>query len=318
MPKPSIRAERKRAAIRKAAYACFREHGYHLSTVDAICEAAEISKGSFYWHYSSKHEVFVDVLEVWTREIMAEVYEQFERASTDSDYVSSITKALLREAHRGRAIVPLWLEFTVHAQREPEIRAALAKMYARARSAIVEMVRPLAPGLSEGKLRGIANVIFGAYTGVLLQEIADPKGADVSESVPEFMSVLGLLLQSAPERPSDGLPTTGEWQSLMAPFDDPTRMLLAEIRNLVFSVSNDPGEKVVVGWKNVSYGRPRRLFYLKPLPTGVRVGVYDKAFLSGHQELFEPRGKKAVALEVTSDRFVELKDSLLGIFQELL
>ena len=193
--KGSAKGEERQEAIRQAAYGCFRDRGYHETSVDALCRAADISKGSFYWYYPSKQAVFVDILESWSRQVMDEVLQQFERAVTREDYVSALTHALQREVHRGRVIVPLWLEFTAHARREPEIQEALARFYARARIAIAEMLRPhTGAWLGEAELRGIAAAIFGAYAGLVMQDLADPDGADAEASMGQLMTFMGRLL----------------------------------------------------------------------------------------------------------------------------
>ena len=189
------KGEKRRHDIRVAAYRCFRDRGYHATSVDSICEQAGISKGSLYWHYASKQEVFVDILDTWSREITDEMYEQFEQAILDDDYVGAVTRALHREMQRGRQIVPLWMEFNLQARHEPEIRAALSKFYRRARIAIAEMLRPVAARhMDESELAGIAETIFGAYAGLMMQEISDPEGSRGEEAVASFMRLLGHLL----------------------------------------------------------------------------------------------------------------------------
>ena len=193
--KGTPKGEERQEAIRQAAYGCFRDRGYHETSVDVLCRAADISKGSFYWYYPSKQAVFVDILENWSRQVMDEVLQQFERAVIREDYVSALTHALQREVHRGRVIVPLWLEFTAHARREPEIQDALARFYARARIAIAEMLRPYTGAwLEEAELRGIAAAIFGAYAGLVMQDLADPDGADAEASMGQLMTFVGRLL----------------------------------------------------------------------------------------------------------------------------
>ncbi len=195
--KGSNRSEERQEEIRQAAYACFRDRGYHETSVDSLCRAADISKGTFYWYYPSKQAVFVDILETWARQVMDEVLAQFERAVPSEDYVAAITRALQREVHRGRVIVPLWLEFTVHARREPEIQDALARFYARARIAIAEMLRPyVGAWLGEDEVRGIAAAIFGAYAGLVMQDLADPDGADAEASMGQLMTFMGRLFES--------------------------------------------------------------------------------------------------------------------------
>lgn len=200
--------ERKREEIRHAAYRCFRDAGYHETTVDDICRAANTSKGSFYWHYESKQEVFIDILETWTREVMDQLYEQFEEAVLDEDYVTAVAEALKREARRGRAILPLWLEFVIQARRDPEIRAALSKFHRRARTAVAGILRPaLEDRFSEAEIQAIAATTFGGYLGLMMQDIADPERADGSEIATRFTSLVGRCFRELqtlpPTRPPD-------------------------------------------------------------------------------------------------------------------
>ena len=117
--KRNVRGEVKREELRHAAYLRFRDHGYHATSVDDICEAANTSKGSFYWHYQSKQEVFIDILETWTREVMDQLYEQFEEAVIGANYPVTIAEALAREVRRGRVIGPLWVEFLARRATSP-------------------------------------------------------------------------------------------------------------------------------------------------------------------------------------------------------
>ncbi len=178
-PRSRTRGELRREELRKAAYRCFQKAGYHETTVDDICATAGLSKGSFYWSYTSKQEVFIDILETWAREVMDELHEQFEAAVHQPDYVSAISQALERETGRGRQIVPLWLEFNTQARKDEEIRASLAKFYRRARMAIAEILRPVStPRLSEDELQATAAAIFGAFAGLIMQDLSDPGGID--------------------------------------------------------------------------------------------------------------------------------------------
>lgn len=188
-------AEQKRDIIRKAAFRCFRAAGYHDTTIDDVCQEAKISKGSFYWHYSSKQEVFIDILESWMREVVDELYLQFEDALRQEDYLTAITEAVTRETHRGRSIVPLWLEFGVRARAEPEIQVAISQFYRRIRSAITEILRPvLGDRLPDAELEAVAATIFGAYWGLMLQDLCDPQDAEVRDTVRRFMSALHVIV----------------------------------------------------------------------------------------------------------------------------
>src|SRR5581483_5440841 len=61
----AARRQATRAKLLEAAFAVFAAQGYTGATVDAIVQAAGYSKGAFYFHFSSKEEVFLEVL--WSR-----------------------------------------------------------------------------------------------------------------------------------------------------------------------------------------------------------------------------------------------------------
>jgi AcrR family transcriptional regulator len=50
-------------AILKSAHALFARHGYAAVSIDAIAQKAGYAKGAFYHHFSSKREVFEQVLD---------------------------------------------------------------------------------------------------------------------------------------------------------------------------------------------------------------------------------------------------------------
>lgn len=189
-------SEKKRAAIRKAAFRCFRETGYHATTIDSICQEAGISKGSFYWYYSSKQEIFIDILSEWSRDVVHQLYSQFQESLLQEDYVTSITDAVTRETHRGRSTVPLLIEFSAQGLRDPEIRAALSSFYRRIRYAIGEMLRPvLGQRITDAELEAVSATIFGAYSGLMIQDLCDPSQAGAQETVRRFMSALRVWLK---------------------------------------------------------------------------------------------------------------------------
>ena len=200
-------AESKRASIRRAAYRSFRDRGYHQTTVDAICRRAKISKGSFYWYFDSKQAVFVDILEQWTVEVTSELERQFKDAVQHEDSLPAIASALQRETHRGRSIVPLWLEFAVHSRDDAALQQALASFFARARRSIAGMFAPTLGGhLDAAQIDALAATIFGAYAGLLIQQICDPAGVDADAQVRQFLGILQGNLRDAAPSDAQGSP----------------------------------------------------------------------------------------------------------------
>lgn len=198
-------ASEKREKIRKAAYRSFRDKGYHHTTVDAICKRAQTSKGSFYWHYDSKQEVFLDILDTWSREVAEEVLEQFEGAVLENNNLPAIAIALQREARRGRSIVPLWLEFAVYSRDDRELQKGLAQFFGRIRESIGKMLQPaLGTKISSSEIEALSATIFGAYSGLIIQELCDPLNVDSGKLVSRFLAVLHQGLHSSPTEQNEG------------------------------------------------------------------------------------------------------------------
>jgi AcrR family transcriptional regulator len=197
MPRSANREDR-RDAIRHAAFRSFRDVGYRDSSVDRICAEAGISKGSLYWHYESKQAIYIDLIDAWARDVMDEVYDRFEAAAQhEGDLATFLRDGLKSEAKRGLSLIPLWMELSAIGRHEPEIQVALAKVYRRIRSAIVEVLRPVTPYQSEPQRRGLAAAAFGAFSGIIMQAVVDPQGADADELLDGFMSLVEQWLRRA-------------------------------------------------------------------------------------------------------------------------
>ena len=61
------------AAILQAAEDVFAEQGYYHARMDAIAERAELAKGTLYYYFKSKDEIYVHLLERETRKIHEEI-----------------------------------------------------------------------------------------------------------------------------------------------------------------------------------------------------------------------------------------------------
>lgn len=297
-------AEERRDTIKQAAYECFRDYGYHEASVDQICTRAGISKGSFYWHYPSKQDVYIELLESWAREMMDQVYDQFEDALRESDYISALKSSLLAETKRGHIIVPLWLEFTVLGQRDPEVRAAIARFYRRGRSAIAEMLRPwFRNTFSDEEISALASAALGTYIGVMTQAVTDPDGSEPRVIIDALMKIVDYAVRSGAGA-VDGVAAQAEGASSDARWS-PQQMeiLVGHARPNVRALFQDwlqkvraqtPGAKeyFVRGWKTLSWGCERRFVSLRADRDRVRLSFHEGVDLPDPQKLLHGSAKR--------------------------
>jgi AcrR family transcriptional regulator len=103
-PRTAQRSERTRAAIREAANRLFLERGVDATTVDAICEAADISKGTFYLYFHRKEDLLVEYglqrLRLW-RDMLPDLIAS---RRTFRENIDAILDALVREKQWGREV----------------------------------------------------------------------------------------------------------------------------------------------------------------------------------------------------------------------
>jgi AcrR family transcriptional regulator len=190
------RAIRTRSRILAAAAASFAEHGYDATGVEEICRRAEVSKGAFYHHFPSKQAVFLQLLEQW----LAGLDEQVAgiRAETGDVPAALVSMSgLLQQVFQAASgKLPVFLDFWAKAVRDPAEWQASSAPFAHFRRSFAEMI---STGIQTGRLKPVdpqvaAAVLVSFASGVLLQGLADPHGADwgqvAREGVQHFLQGL--------------------------------------------------------------------------------------------------------------------------------
>jgi AcrR family transcriptional regulator len=191
-------SEKKRAEIRHAAYRRFTQSGYHNTTIDDICKEVGISKGSFYWHFEGKQAIFLEILDHWAKEVEVMMAQQFHSVLVDQTPFVAMTKALQREARRGRLMMPVWLEFLAQVQRVDEVRAALKTFHQSIRESIDAMLKSILPKAFKARDRSaLASVILSIFIGLMGQEMVDPQSAPFDDTISRFMSALKYYVENA-------------------------------------------------------------------------------------------------------------------------
>lgn len=181
--------EDRRDEIRHAAFICFSGAGYHETRLEDICREAGVSRGSFYWYFKSKEAVFLEILEVWTQEVQAQVRDQFAGAFTSENPQADLLRAIGREGRRGRRVIPLWLDGLVQSRNHPEMRAALAQFLAGVRSTMAEVIRPaFAPYHPAEEIDLLASLLLSCFIGAISQEIVDPEGSPYEPLVGQLLT----------------------------------------------------------------------------------------------------------------------------------
>ena len=181
--------EERRGQIIEAALSCFSARGFHATTMDDLVAASGLSKGSLYWHFQSKEDVFLALFDYIAHEVFGRVDEATEAGDVDVVSVLHREFALFLERFGAeRKLLLAWVDFLSH----PRGRERMAVLYSEARQKFAELIQL---GVDRGELRplpaeSVAAVLTGMLDALVLQAAIDPDFVlgDHEEAVWEILS----------------------------------------------------------------------------------------------------------------------------------
>lgn len=201
-----IQKEQTRALLVDAALRVFAEHGYEEATVEDIAAAAGYSKGAYYFHFASKEDIFLELLEQWTSE-QTERLKAFDEVTPAAAAILETLEAFLSYGEREIAWPRLLVEFWAQARRHEAIRRGLGQAYAAWRRLLAQAFRRAAhSGLLSPQLDpdDAARLVLATHDGVVVEACIDPEAARKVS----MRRVLGALLAYLASPAARELPET--------------------------------------------------------------------------------------------------------------
>ncbi|MDP3768609.1 MAG: TetR/AcrR family transcriptional regulator [Dehalococcoidia bacterium] len=150
-PKPlkQLRAQRTHRDLLAAARRVFAERGYEGATIDDIAQAAGCSKGAYYFHFASKEEALLALLDDWTAATSRRLKTAAGGSKSPHEALRRVLEALYSPETTTGVEPRLLLEFWSQAERTVEVRRRLAKAQRTWRRLLAEAFRRAQePGLA--------------------------------------------------------------------------------------------------------------------------------------------------------------------------
>jgi AcrR family transcriptional regulator len=163
----------------------FSRKGFLSTSVAEITGKAGYSKGIFYRHWESKDELFLRIIEEKLQQYRGTRDERLRNAASLEEALRIIWD-FLEHMVSDRNWAKVFLEFTVHASRDPELRRTVRqRQYRLSETIFADLIRPFVPEGYPAQTMGALNTaLFEGYmvhtaleTGVL--ELADVQEAAV-------------------------------------------------------------------------------------------------------------------------------------------
>ncbi|MEZ4361177.1 MAG: TetR/AcrR family transcriptional regulator [Kofleriaceae bacterium] len=166
-------AETRRAQLFQAALEVCAENGYHETTVDEIAARCGLSKGSLYYHFRSKEDLFLSALEAMVDQFASLLAQASERETASEALVHSTEFMIAQvEAHPKMGLATA--EFYLLSLRRPEFRKRIKAYYDKLIEVGVQVVRRgIESGEFDPSLDSLVatRVLFLGCDGVALMQL---------------------------------------------------------------------------------------------------------------------------------------------------
>lgn len=185
-----------REKLFQAAVTLIAEQGFSATTVDEIAEKAGVAKGTVYYNFASKNELFEELLRHGVELLANDLREA--SASTASaggshvDALDAMVRAGLVFIDRYPAFTRLYV-----AELWRTNRAWNSTLLVVRRQAVAVVEEELRAGVEEGELSGDIDIALtaAALVGMVLVAALDWKAFQPERSLDEVHGALSLLLQ---------------------------------------------------------------------------------------------------------------------------
>ncbi len=173
MTPPAVSRAERREQIMQAAIACFARKGYHLTTMDDIVAESGLSKGSLYWHFKNKKDLFVTIMKWYFERMAAELVPVIEQIPSVVDRLKMMVAAFAEMAASDDPLLSVFIDFYAQTRYDEDIRRETYKIMETYITLIAQNIRQ---GIDAGELRPldarqVAVAMMAAFDGLFLYQM---------------------------------------------------------------------------------------------------------------------------------------------------
>jgi AcrR family transcriptional regulator len=213
---PERRRQQTRDYLLRAAEQVFARRGFHGATLDEVAALAGFTKGAVYSNFKNKDDLFIALLESRYEENMEGLRAILDSSQGAPEAHLADFAAFVRDEYEieGDTWVPLDLEFTLYAMRNPDARKKLAAFRRRDLESVARIIA------AERERQGIkgaespdhaARIVVALMRGIGLLRMIDPEMVDES-FLEDLMDFFYRAMTAGPEDRSP--PTKKRLESL--------------------------------------------------------------------------------------------------------
>ena len=145
--------EESRQKILQAAFEAFAENGYEKTSMDDIVKRSGLSKGTLYWHFTNKRELFLATIQMPFQLIEMQLNALVEQEDTPAETRIRTFFAQVGEYMTvSKNMVGLLVDAFFQSYQSQDAREMVGEMYARYIGAVEQIIRQ---GIERGEFRDV-------------------------------------------------------------------------------------------------------------------------------------------------------------------
>jgi AcrR family transcriptional regulator len=201
-PQPD-RAEERRQQIMEAALACFSRKGYHKTTMDDIVTESGLSKGTLYWYFKSKDELFFSLVTAFFLEMRQDIDAILAQYTSAPDKLRALTDGFTGFFDEMGEFLNVFFEFWMQSALNEQLNQLFHSMLSQYRGAIAGIIEE---GIEAGEFKTVdashlAVTVMAAYDGLWFYKMLMPDEIDLGQASQAFIeTLLGGLAANRQER----------------------------------------------------------------------------------------------------------------------
>jgi AcrR family transcriptional regulator len=164
-----------RRKILQAAFEAFAESGYEKTSMDDIVRLSGLSKGSLYWHFKNKQELFNSTLQLVFQEFGQQLAALVELDAPASDRIRAFFEQASELMSTGKNTIGLLTDAFFQAHQNDEAQQIMLDMY---KDYIASVGQVIQQGIDRGEFREVdphmtAIILMAGGDGVAFYTLLD-------------------------------------------------------------------------------------------------------------------------------------------------
>jgi len=186
------RSAQTKNSIMEAATALFAREGYEATGVAEICERAGVSKGAFYYHFDSKENVFLTLIDAWLTTLEKSLNDITFQAKSVPEGLLEMAGMMQPVFENNQYFMGLFLELWTHANRNDKVRQATVAPYRRFEETFTRLIQR---GIDEGSIDDVepetaGQLLLSLSSGLFLQASLEPDQVNWGKKLQESIVIL--------------------------------------------------------------------------------------------------------------------------------